>query len=190
MDCDPPGYCPWDFPGKNTGVSCHFLLQGIFTSQGSNPCLLCLLHWQVDSLPPSHLGSPVFLATVLLSDQKLKNKCQTNKWNYHIVIKEKLTGKLYLSEQSWFIFSFAGLHEINAHVLVSFFINGLTKEHVIIPFPKRSGYGQLVKVSHLWVWYPTHQGCVCAWMVGIKRCILMAWARCPFFYFSGNFKSQ
>ena len=39
----------WDFPGKNTGVGCHFLLQGIFPTQGSNPCLtliscLGLLH--------------------------------------------------------------------------------------------------------------------------------------------------
>ena len=32
--------CPWDSPGKNTGVGCHFLLQGIFTNQGSNPRLL------------------------------------------------------------------------------------------------------------------------------------------------------
>ena len=43
------------FPGKNTGVGCHFLLQGIVLSQGSNPCLL---HWQVGSLPRSHLGKP------------------------------------------------------------------------------------------------------------------------------------
>ena len=28
--------CPWDCPGKNTGVDCHFLLQGIFPTQGSN----------------------------------------------------------------------------------------------------------------------------------------------------------
>ena len=28
--------CSWDFPGKNTGVCCHFLLQGIFLTQGSN----------------------------------------------------------------------------------------------------------------------------------------------------------
>ena len=42
--------CPWNFPGKNTGVGCHFLLQGIFLTQGSNPHLLCLLHWQVDIL--------------------------------------------------------------------------------------------------------------------------------------------
>ena len=31
---------PWDFPGKNTGVSCHFLLQEIFPTQGLNPGLL------------------------------------------------------------------------------------------------------------------------------------------------------
>ena len=37
--CDPVDYgllCPWDSPGKNTGVSCHALLQGIFPTQGSN----------------------------------------------------------------------------------------------------------------------------------------------------------
>ena len=31
---------PWDFPGKNTGVGCHFLLQGNFLTQGWNPGLL------------------------------------------------------------------------------------------------------------------------------------------------------
>ena len=36
---------PWDSPGKNAGVSCHALLQGIFLTEGSNRCLLCLLHW-------------------------------------------------------------------------------------------------------------------------------------------------
>ena len=45
---------PMDFPGKNAGVCCHFLLQGIFLAQESN---LSLLHRQVDSLPLSHLGS-------------------------------------------------------------------------------------------------------------------------------------
>ena len=46
----------WNFPSKNTGVGYHFLLQGIFLTQGSNPRLL---HWQADSLPLSHLGSPI-----------------------------------------------------------------------------------------------------------------------------------
>ena len=43
------------FSSKNAWVGCHFLLQGIFLTQGLN---LCPLHWQVDSLPLSHLGSP------------------------------------------------------------------------------------------------------------------------------------
>ena len=38
----------WYFLGKNTGVGCHFLLQGIFQTHGSNPGLLHLLHWQAD----------------------------------------------------------------------------------------------------------------------------------------------
>ena len=48
-------FSPWDFPGKNTAVGCHFLLQGIFLIQELNPRLL---HWQVDSLPLSYQGSP------------------------------------------------------------------------------------------------------------------------------------
>ena len=35
--------CPWNSPGKNTGVGCHFLLQRIFLTQGSKPHLL---HWR------------------------------------------------------------------------------------------------------------------------------------------------
>ena len=45
--------CPWDSPDKNTGVGCHFLLQGIFPTQGSNSSSPTL---QVDSLPLSHEG--------------------------------------------------------------------------------------------------------------------------------------
>ena len=41
--------CPWDSPGKNTGVGCHALLQEIFQTQGLNSCLLHLLHWQAGS---------------------------------------------------------------------------------------------------------------------------------------------
>ena len=48
--------CPWDLPGKNTGVGYHSLLQGIFPTQASN---LHLLHWQTDSLPLSHQGNPI-----------------------------------------------------------------------------------------------------------------------------------
>ena len=40
------------FSRQEFGVGCHFLLQGIFLTQGLN---LSLLHWQTDSLPLSHL---------------------------------------------------------------------------------------------------------------------------------------
>ena len=48
------------FHSKNTGMGCHFLFQGIFPTQGSNLCLLCLLHWQAGSLQLNYLGSPRF----------------------------------------------------------------------------------------------------------------------------------
>ena len=64
---------PWrHFPGKNTGVGCHFLLQGIFLTQGSNPGLLhcrqILYHWATreaypiyrvtSNLPSKYISSP------------------------------------------------------------------------------------------------------------------------------------
>ena len=49
---------PWDFPDENTGVGYHFLLQGIFPTQGSNPHLLRLLLRQADSLPLAPPGKP------------------------------------------------------------------------------------------------------------------------------------
>ena len=47
-----------DSPGKNTRVGCNALLQGTFLTQGSNPGLLCLLHWQVSSLALVLPGKP------------------------------------------------------------------------------------------------------------------------------------
>ena len=50
--------CPWDFSGRNIGVGCYFLLQGIFLTQGSNSCLLhflycrwILYHWAIQEIP-------------------------------------------------------------------------------------------------------------------------------------------
>ena len=52
---------PRDSAGKNTGAGCPFLLQAIFPTQtqGSNPHLLCLLHWRAGSLPPAPPGKPI-----------------------------------------------------------------------------------------------------------------------------------
>ena len=47
---------PWDFLGKSTGMGCHFLLQGIFLTQGSNPGLL---HCRQTLYCLSHQGSPI-----------------------------------------------------------------------------------------------------------------------------------
>ena len=51
--------CLWDSPGKNAGMGCHALLQGIFPTPGSNPCILCFLHWQMFSLPLVPHGQPL-----------------------------------------------------------------------------------------------------------------------------------
>ena len=59
MNCSPPGLSAHgDSPGKYVGVGCHALLQGIFPTQGSHLRLLCLLRWQVGSLPLAPLGKP------------------------------------------------------------------------------------------------------------------------------------
>ena len=49
---------PMKFSRQEYWRQCHFLLQEIFPIHGPNSCLLYLLHWQVGSLPLSHLGSP------------------------------------------------------------------------------------------------------------------------------------
>ena len=56
--------CPWNSPCKNIGVGCHALLQEIFPIQGLNLHLLCLLHWQVGSLP---LETPGKLKNMILT---------------------------------------------------------------------------------------------------------------------------
>ena len=63
--------CPWDSPGKNTGVGCHFLLQRFFLTQGSNPSLLSLLHWQAGSLTLVPSGKP----------EHLQGNCGTGKFS-------------------------------------------------------------------------------------------------------------
>ena len=50
--------CPWDSPDRNPGVGFHALLQGIVPIQGLNVSFLCLLLWQVGSLPLVPPGKP------------------------------------------------------------------------------------------------------------------------------------
>ena len=55
--CDPM-VCPWNSLGKNTGMDCHSLLQGIFPTQGSNPGLL---HCRQILYHLRHYGSQCFI---------------------------------------------------------------------------------------------------------------------------------
>ena len=80
--CDLVHYSPpgssvhWDFPGKNTGMGCHALLQRIFPTQGSNPGLP---HCRQILYPLSHQGSP-YLALftgkyiLIFTDHKLSSQ--------------------------------------------------------------------------------------------------------------------
>ena len=65
--------CPWDFPGRNTGVGCHFLLQGIFPTQGLNPCLLCC---RQICYHLSHQGSPLLFVSVQFSHSVVSDSLQ------------------------------------------------------------------------------------------------------------------
>ena len=59
--------CPWDAPGKETGVGCHSLLQGILATQLSK---LHLLHWQVGSLSLGPPGKPLIWYPLVLFTQE------------------------------------------------------------------------------------------------------------------------
>jgi len=86
-----------DFPGKNTGAGCHFLLQGIVPTQGSNLRLLCLLHWQVDSLPPSHLESPLYQVITGTFLRELEDK---NRQRDRAQGTEREAGRQFLQSQA------------------------------------------------------------------------------------------
>ena len=63
-----------EFSRQEYWSGCHFLLQGIFSIQGSKLRLLCLLHWQVDSLPLRHQRSPAGLLLGLVSSTQINSR--------------------------------------------------------------------------------------------------------------------
>ena len=81
MDYTPRLLCPWDSPGKSTGVVLlHALLQRIFLTKGLNPCLLHLLQWQASSLlaPP---GEALLEPQRTVANIKQNNKYKSNIWS-------------------------------------------------------------------------------------------------------------
>ena len=93
MCCGPSSFCPWDSPPKNTGVACHFLLQGIFPTQGSNLCLLLgrqiLYHWatwealwfssECGMCPAEHLANSICTGIAPVCPDLLKQSLQAKR---------------------------------------------------------------------------------------------------------------
>ena len=84
MDCGlPKVLCLWDFPGKNTGVGSHFLLQGIFLTQRSN----LLSYIAGNSLPSKPPGKPFYWdiihILIILLTYNLYT-CHTFKWQFSV----------------------------------------------------------------------------------------------------------
>ena len=93
--------CPWDSPGKNnTGVGWHALLQGIFLTQGLNLGLLCLQHWQVDSLPLCHLGSQR-LGNCYANEHTLSKGRSLGIHEGHQVTCDDFTSDVYREKTDW-----------------------------------------------------------------------------------------
>ena len=67
--------CSWDFLGKNTGICCHILLQGIFQTQGSN---LHFLPWEAGSLALSHGEAHFWRYTIYIS--LIYGTCKAGCW--------------------------------------------------------------------------------------------------------------
>ena len=80
MNCSPPGSSVHGISHILNGMGCHFLLQVIFLTQGSNPRLL---HWQADSEPQWHLGSP-----------KLQGISSHNRWTCFITGHSQSAGRI------------------------------------------------------------------------------------------------
>ena len=86
--------CPWDSPGKNTGVGCHFLLQEILLTQESNPGLLCckkILYCL------SHQRSPYHSHSQILSQKRM---CVLSGFSY-VQLCDHIHGILQARIQEW-----------------------------------------------------------------------------------------
>ena len=97
MDCSPPGSSVHrDSPGKNTGVDCHALLQGIFPTQGLDPGLL---HCRQILYQLSHKGSPYICISTYKYTNYLHTNIHTHTHTYmciHLHIYIYVTGSAFL----------------------------------------------------------------------------------------------
>ena len=148
------------FSGKNTGVGCHFLLQGIFPTQGSNPRLPCLLHWQADSLPTILGRSLKYWQVPRSSGELIKHATSlvwppgilTPKWNpgIHVCVSAPM---VLIPSGSWY-------HTLHSPVLVSSPCHQYQVSHI----SKSLAHSQ--SATHIW------------WMIdfGIRNQSVKLWA--------------
>ena len=109
--CDLIDVCPWDSPGKNSGVGCHSLLQAIFLTQGSKPGSPAL---QADSLPSKPPGKPEVLSITALKHLPICSKVSipVSRWADSFLLWKK-NGK----ERSDFLCGVGFCPELYGHTL-------------------------------------------------------------------------
>ena len=152
-------------------MGCHFLLQGIFLAQGSNLSLLCLLHWQVGSLPLSHLGSPKVRwkckSCTILCDPM---NCNLPGSSSHRVLQARILG--------WIDFPFfKGTSEPKDQTQVSYFNRPIYSERAMAPHSSTFAWkilwmeepGRLQSMGSLRVPYN--------WATSLSLFIFMHWRR-------------
>ena len=146
--------CPWDFPGKNIEVGCHFLLQGIFLTQGSNLHLLCLLHWQADSLPLSHLGSLIRMlesqnAFSHEAERYTHNSYQKKSGTIDLIYTSSLHLSSSIEKQAYFQSHMKFVPKVKLSYEISCIIQGL-EDHSLV-----QGRKPLYKTALIWrAWVP------------------------------------
>ena len=128
-------------------MSSYSLLQGIFPTEGSNPCVL---YWQVDSLPLSHQGSP----KIPLFTNKDYFPCSLfysleNKPPHLFQFKQKGVTQITKKEDEWFYF----YNELSLHrlILVSFIpFNSYRNSHEAGIYPILEAKGQRCRKARIW----------------------------------------
>ena len=117
VDCNPLGYM--EFSRQEYWRVYHFLLQGIFLTQGSNPRLSHLLHWQVGSLPltpctkPFRMDREAWRAAI---HGVAKSRTQLSDWSDLIWLKNKLLKKLHVHHTLVYIEK-----QLTLQILLNFF---------------------------------------------------------------------
>ena len=150
------GPLPMEFSRQVYWNGFHFRLQGIFLTQESNPCLLCLLHWQMDSLSLSHLGSLRWDICNNQSDTSdyTRQKTEPNltkSQNYYCVSNFRGhrwdCSKTGIGQrQKWYHHKYISLH-LSSTLLVS--VSGSKWRHLASPGQNRTWFPRCQHRAHL-----------------------------------------